>query len=76
MKTSIPQEEYRRLRAELTAARDRFVIIRELIDTHYGDRSDQASRTEQIVHSIERLETELSRFDESPPEKTRSASGR
>jgi hypothetical protein len=75
MKTSIPQEECERLRAELTAARDRFIIIRDLIDEHYGDRSDQASRTEQIIHSIERLQTELTRFDDALPEKARGASG-
>jgi hypothetical protein len=69
MKTSIPKEEYDRLRCELSVARNRFIIIRSLIDEHYGDRSDQASRTEQIIHSIERLETELSRFDNALPEK-------
>jgi hypothetical protein len=74
MKTSIPEAEYERLRTELTAARERFVIIRQLIDEHYGDRSGQASRTEQIIHSIERLQTELTRFDDAPPAKT-SASG-
>jgi hypothetical protein len=73
VKTSIPEAEYRRLRSELNAARDRFAVIRALIDEHYGDRSDQASRTEQIVHSIERLERELSRYDDAPNEKSRSA---
>jgi hypothetical protein len=76
VKTSIPEAEYARLRTELTAARNQFAIIRTLIDEHYGDRSDQASRTEQIIHSIERLETELSRYDNAPPEKYQTAGAR
>jgi hypothetical protein len=75
MKTSIPEAQYQQLRLELTAARDKFVMIRELIDEHYGDRSDQACRTEQIVHSIERLQTELNRFDSALPDKALSARG-
>ncbi|MDZ4800081.1 MAG: hypothetical protein SGI92_18145 [Bryobacteraceae bacterium] len=75
MKTSIPQAEYDLLRTELVAVRDRFLVIRELINEHYGDRSDQASRAEQIIHSVERLQTELTRFDDAPPEKSRTADG-
>ena len=73
MKTSIPDAEYETLRLQLTAAREQFAIIQHLIDEHYGDRSDQASRTEQIVHAIQRLQTELTRFDNAPPEKAWAA---
>jgi hypothetical protein len=63
MKTSIPAAEYNRMLAELAAARDRFEAISALINTHYGNRSDQASRAEQITLAIQRLEMELTRYD-------------
>ena len=69
MQTSVPPDEYLRLSEDLAQARDRFKIIQELINTHYGDRSSQAIRAEQITHAIERLETELARFDAAPEER-------
>jgi hypothetical protein len=69
MQTSVPPEEYVRLCSDLARAREQFKVIQELINTHYGDRSTQAMRAEQITHSVERLETELARFEAAAEER-------
>jgi hypothetical protein len=68
MQTSVPAAEYARLCSDLAVAREQFKEIQRLINLHYGDRSTQAIRAEQVTHSVERLEIELARFDAAAEE--------
>ena len=68
MQTSVPPAEYAQLCSDLAVARDQFQEIQRLINLHYGDRSIQAIRAEQVTHSVQRLEIELARFDAAADE--------